>query len=86
MADTKVTEIVLRGPVAERVLKLMTDERYARPEDAVQDALESLEASRDPTLDAWLRGVVVERAAALAADPERALTADQVRARLRVGP
>jgi hypothetical protein len=76
-------KIVLRGAAAEKLQKLVSEERYARPEDAVEDALEALEASRDPALDAWLRDIVATRADALAADPARARTPEQVRARLR---
>jgi antitoxin ParD1/3/4 len=76
-------KIVLSGATAEKLQRLVSEARYARPEDAVEDALEALEASRDPALDAWLREVVATRADALAFDPSRARTPEQVRARLR---
>ncbi len=74
--------IVLTGAAADRVRKLMAEEHYAGPEDAVAEALDALDASRAPDLDRWLRDTIVARAAAFAADPSRALTPDQVRARL----
>jgi hypothetical protein len=76
-------KIVLRGAAAEKLRKLVSEERYARPEDAVEDALDALQASRDPALDAWLLDVIATRAEALAADPSRARTPEQVRTRLR---
>ena len=76
-------KIVLSGAAAEKLRKLVSEERYARPEDAVEDALDALEASRDPALDSWLRDVVTARAEALAGDPSRAHTPEQVRAQLR---
>lgn len=79
MSDLTIT---LTGEAAEKLRKLVAEEHYARAEDAVVDAIEALEASRDPTLDAWLRDTIVASAEAFAADPARALTADQVRAQL----
>lgn len=74
--------IKLSGEAADRLRKLVEEEHYARPEDAVADALEALESNRDATLDNWLRGVIAARSEALAADPSRALTASEVRAQL----
>ena len=74
--------IVLSGAAADKVRKLVAEEHYPGPADAVADALDALEASRDPELDRWLRDTIVARAEAFAADPSRALTPDQVRARL----
>lgn len=79
MSDLTIT---LTGETAEKLRKLVAEEHYARAEDAVVDAIEALEASRDPALDAWLRDTIVARAEAFAADPGRALTADQVRTQL----
>jgi hypothetical protein len=56
------------------------------PEDAVADALEALDAERDPDLDRWLHDVVVARAEAFAADPTRGLAPDEARAHLRQKP
>lgn len=57
----------------------MAEERYERAEDAVADALEALDSSRDAELDQWLRGAIARRASAFAAEPARAMTAQQVR-------
>lgn len=79
MTDVK---IVLRGAAADKLRKLVTENAYASPEDAVADALATLEASSDPELDTWLRETIVSRARVLEADPGRGLTPDQVRERL----
>jgi hypothetical protein len=71
--------LVLTGAAAGKLRKLVADERYARPEDAVADALDALDASRDPALDAWLRQSIAARAQAFAADTSRGLTPSQVR-------
>jgi hypothetical protein len=60
----------------------MTEEGYAKAEDAVEGALDALDDSRSPEIDVWLRDVVSARADALAEDPSRAMTPDQVRASL----
>jgi Arc/MetJ-type ribon-helix-helix transcriptional regulator len=69
--------ITLSGATAEKLRKLVEEERYASPEEAVSQALDALDESRDPTLDAWLRDTIARRA-----DPTRALSADDVRARV----
>ena len=79
MSDLTIT---LRGEVAEKLRKLVADEHYTRAEEAVADALDALDASRDPALDAWLRDIVAARAEAFAADPNRARTPQQVRENL----
>jgi|CXWL01.1.fsa_nt_gi hypothetical protein len=71
--------LVLSGAAADKLRKLVAEERYERPEDAIADALDALDASRDPALDAWLRQTIVARAEAFASDPTRALTPNQVR-------
>jgi Arc/MetJ-type ribon-helix-helix transcriptional regulator len=79
MSDLTIT---LTGEAADKLRKLVADQRYARAEDAIAEALDALEASRDPALEAWLRDVITARAEANAADPARSLTADEVRAQL----
>ncbi|MEJ0058969.1 MAG: type II toxin-antitoxin system ParD family antitoxin [Terricaulis sp.] len=79
MTDLTIT---LSGEVAEKLRKLVADEHYARPEEAVADALDALNASRDPALDAWLRETITARADAFEADATRGVTPDQVRERL----
>jgi hypothetical protein len=76
MSDLTVT---LRGAAADKLRKLMAEEGYAKAEDAVEGALDALDDSRAPEIDAWLRGVISARADAFAADPSRAMTPDQVR-------
>jgi len=76
MSDLTVT---LTGAAAAKLRKLMAEEGYARAEDAVEGALDALDASRAPELDAWLRETIGARADAFAADPGRTMTPDQVR-------
>jgi hypothetical protein len=79
MTDLTIT---LRGATADKLRKLVAEEQYARPEDAVADALEALDENRDATLDAWLRNTIAARADAAASDASRLLTPDQVRKQL----
>lgn len=76
MSDVTVT---LTGVAAEKLRKLMADEGYTRAEDAVEVALDALDASRAPEIDMWLRNTISARAEAFAADPARAMTPEQVR-------
>lgn len=71
--------LILTGATADKLRKLVAEERYARPEDAVADALDALDANRDPMLDTWLRQTIAARAEAFAGDPTRALTPNQLR-------
>ena len=79
MTDLTIT---LRGATADKLRKLVAEEQYARPEDAVADALEALDDNRDATLDTWLRETVAARADAAANDSSRLLTPNQVRRQL----
>jgi hypothetical protein len=79
MSEAKVT---LSGEAADRLLRLVAEQNYARPEDAMADALDALEANTAPSIDKWLKTTISARAEALAADPSRAMTADEVRARI----
>jgi hypothetical protein len=76
MSDLTVT---LTGAAAAKLRKLMAEEGYMRAEDAVEGALDALDESRAPEIDAWLRDTISARADAFAADPARAMTTDQVR-------
>jgi len=74
--------LTLRGEAASRLERLVKEAAYPSPEAAIADALEALEQSLVPELDAWLRDVVAPRLDAMRADPASSLTPDQVRARL----
>lgn len=76
MSDLTVT---LRGAAADKLRKLMSEEGYAKAEDAVEGALDALDDSRAPEIDTWLRDVISARADAIATDPSRAMTPDEVR-------
>lgn len=79
MAEVTVT---LRGKTAERLLRMVEEQQYSGPEEAIADALEANEPFDDPELEAWLRNEIVQRAKALEADPSRGLTVDEVHKRL----
>jgi antitoxin ParD1/3/4 len=74
--------ITLRGEATDKLRKLVADGHYAQPEDAVVDALDALPFDSDPELDAWLRMEIPNRIDALDADPSRAMTVEEVKARL----
>jgi hypothetical protein len=79
MTDLTIT---LRGATADKLRKLVAEEQYARPEDAVADALDALDENRDATLDSWLRNTIAARADAAASDASSLLTPNQVRKQL----
>lgn len=79
MSEVKLT---LKGDAADRLERLMRDAAYPSAEAAVADALEALEQSFAPDVDAWLRDVVGPRLDAMRADPASSLTVDQARKRL----
>ena len=79
MAEVTLT---LKGDAASRLQRLLKDAAYPSAEAAVADALEALEHSRAPDLDAWLRDDVGPRLDAMRSKPEASLTADELRARL----
>jgi antitoxin ParD1/3/4 len=54
---------------------------YASESEVVREGLRALWA-RDQAVEAWLRGEVTEAYDALAADPSRGVSADELRSRL----
>jgi putative addiction module component (TIGR02574 family) len=79
MTDLTIT---LKGAAADKLRKLVAEEHYARPEDAVADALDALDDSRDAELDSWLRDTIAARIDEHNADPSKALTPEEVRREL----
>lgn len=82
MRTTKQLSITLPTEMAEAVKAQVASGSYASESEVIRDGLRTLFA-RDAALEAWLRTEVVAAAQALAADPSRAVSADDVRAVLR---
>jgi len=82
MRTTKQLSITLPTEMAEAVKEQVASGSYASESEVIRDGLRTLFA-RDAVLEAWLRTEVVAAAQALAADPSRAVSADDVRAVLR---
>ena len=81
MRTTQQMSITLPKEMAELVRAKVASGEYATESEVIRDGLRSL-AARDKAIESWLRDEVVPAAAALEADPERALTVDQVREHL----
>jgi putative addiction module CopG family antidote len=74
--------ITLPNEMAEFVREKVACGDYASDSEVLRDALRALR-ERDRAIEAWLREQVVPAAKALRANPERALSADEVRAELK---
>ncbi|WP_367949105.1 type II toxin-antitoxin system ParD family antitoxin [Paraburkholderia sp. NMBU_R16] len=81
MRNSQQMSITLPKEMAELVRSKVASGEYASESEVIRDGLRSL-AARDRALEAWLRNEVVPAAAALEADPERALTPEQLREHL----
>jgi len=87
MRTTQQMSITLPNEMAEFVREKVARGDYASDSEVLRDALRALR-ERDRAIEAWLRDEVVPAAKALRENPDRALTADEVRAELakaRVG-
>ncbi|MCT8342735.1 MULTISPECIES: ribbon-helix-helix domain-containing protein [Photorhabdus] len=81
MRTTQQFSITLPNEMADIVkTKVMTGE-YATESEVIRDGLRALMA-RDRAVESWLREQVVPAYDSMKADPARALTVNQVRARL----
>lgn len=76
--------ITLPNDMADMVKGKVRAGEYASESEVIRDGLRVLLA-RDRAVDAWLHDQVGPAYDALKADPSRAVTADQVRARLAAG-
>lgn len=81
MRTTQQMSITLTNAMAETVRAKVQSGEYASESEVVRDGLRALLA-RDRALESWLQGRVGPAYDALQADPARALTGQQVRARL----
>ncbi|MDP2025340.1 type II toxin-antitoxin system ParD family antitoxin [Sulfuriferula sp.] len=81
MRTTQQLSITLPNDMADAVKTKVRNGEYATESEVIRDGLRALLA-RDRAVESWLQGQVGPAYDALKADPSRAVTADQVRARL----
>jgi putative addiction module CopG family antidote len=81
MRTTQQLSITLPNEMAETVKSKVATGQYATESEVIRDGLRALLA-RDRAVESWLREQVGPALDALNADPSRAVTADQVKARL----
>lgn len=81
MRSTQQFSITLPNQMADAVKAKVASGEYATESEVIRDGLRALMA-RDRALENWLAGQVAPAYDALKADPSRALSIDQVRARL----
>ena len=82
MRTTKQMSITLPIEMAEAVKQRVAAGEYASDSDVIRDGLRALDA-RDAAVERWLRNEVGGAPDALADDPSKARTSDDVRAALR---
>jgi antitoxin ParD1/3/4 len=81
MRSTQQFSITLPNEMADLVKSKVAAGEYATESEVIRDGLRALIA-RDRAVENWLRDQVGPAYDALKADPSRAVTVDQVRARL----
>ena len=81
MRTTQQLSITLPSEMADLVKSKVRAGEYASESEVIRDGLRALIA-RDRAVENWLHNQVGPAYDALKADPSRAVTADQVRARL----
>lgn len=81
MRSTQQFSITLPNEMAEAVRAKVAAGEYASESEVIRDGLRTLLA-RDRAVENWLRDQVGPAYDALKADPSRAISVDQVRARL----
>jgi putative addiction module CopG family antidote len=81
MRTTQQMSITLPNDMADVVKAKVRTGEYASESEVIRDGLRALMA-RDRAVESWLRNQVGPAYDALKTDPSRAVTTDQVRARL----
>ncbi len=81
MRTTQQMSITLPNEMADAVKAKVRMGEYASESEVIRDGLRALMA-RDRAVESWLHNQVAPAHDALRADPSRAMTAEQVRARL----
>ncbi|MGL5850942.1 MAG: type II toxin-antitoxin system ParD family antitoxin [Phycicoccus sp.] len=75
--------VTLPHEMADMVRAKVTSGEYASESEVIRDGLRAL-AARERAVESWLRDQVAPAYDRLQTDPDRALTADAVRARLGI--
>ncbi len=83
MRTTQQLSITLPKDMADAIKSKVASGEYASESEVIRDGLRVLMA-RDRAVESWLRDQVGPAFDAIQADPSRAVTMDQVRARLAV--
>ena len=81
MRTTQQMSITLPNEMADAIRTKVRAGEYATESEVIREGLRAL-LNRDRAIESWLQSQVVEAYDALKADPSRAVTIDQVRARL----
>lgn len=81
MRTTKQMSVTLPHEMADMVRAKVVSGEYASESEVIREGLRAL-AARDRAVEAWLRDQVVPAYDRLLADPESALPAGELRARL----
>ncbi len=81
MRTTKQMSVTLPHEMADMVRAKVVSGEYASESEVIREGLRAL-AARDRAVEAWLRDQVAPAYDRLLADPESALPAGEVRARL----
>jgi len=81
MRTTQQMSITLPNEMADAIRSKVRAGEYATESEVIREGLRAL-LNRDRAIESWLQSQVVEAYDALKADPSRAVTIDQVRARL----
>ena len=81
MRTTQQLSITLPKDMADAIKSKVAEGEYASESEVIRDGLRVLMA-RDRAVERWLRDQVGPAFDAIQADPSRAVTIDQVRARL----
>jgi putative addiction module CopG family antidote len=81
MRTAQQMSITLPNEMADAIRTKVRAGEYATESEVIREGLRAL-LNRDRAIENWLQNQVVETYDALKADPSRAVTIDQVRARL----
>ena len=81
MRTTQQMSITLPNEMADAIRTKVRAGEYATESEVIREGLRAL-LNRDRAIENWLQNQVVEAYDAIKSDPSRAVTIDQVRARL----
>ena len=81
MRTTQQMSITLPNEMADAIRTKVRAGEYATESEVIREGLRAL-FNRDRAIESWLQSQVVEAYDAIKSDPARAVTIDQVRARL----